>query len=72
MTVQNGEVERPTKLSAEAKAERTNTIARDILAAEVNARERKTERLRALRMAQPAPEPAPKKRGGRASPSARP
>lgn len=61
MTGQKGEVERPTKISAEAKAERTNSAARDILAAEVNARERKTEKLRAMRLSQAAPE-APQKR----------
>lgn len=61
MTGQKGEVERPTKISSEAKAERTNSIARDILAAEVNARERKTEKLRAMRLAQEAPE-VPQKR----------
>lgn len=62
MIEQKGEVERPTKISAEAKAERTNTIARDIMAAEVNARERKTERLRALRMAQLKAEEPPKRK----------
>ncbi len=62
MIEQKVEAERPTKISAEAKAERTNTIARDIMAAEVNARERKTERLRALRLAQAKVEEPPKRK----------
>ena len=50
MTENRQETERPTKLSVEARAERTNAIARDILAEERRARERKTERLRAMRL----------------------
>ncbi|MGF0538241.1 hypothetical protein ACQQ2Q_09625 [Agrobacterium sp. ES01] len=52
---------KPTKMSAQAKAQQTDTTAREIMAAEVNAREKKTEKLRAMRMAQPEPvEEAPK------------
>lgn len=44
---------KPKKMSAQEKAEQTDATARDILAAEAQAREKKTETLRALRMAQP-------------------
>lgn len=47
---------KPTKVSAQAKAELTTSAARDILAAETAARHKKTEKLRALRMAQPVAE----------------
>ena len=63
MTETKEELFKPAKLSAQAKAEQTNTIVRDILSAEATAREKKTERLKALRLAQPAPEEeAPRKR----------
>ncbi|MBB4064478.1 hypothetical protein [Gellertiella hungarica] len=59
---------KPTKISAEAKADKTNETARQILAAEVRAREKKTEALRALRLAAaPAEEPAPAPRKKAAS-----
>lgn len=49
------------KLSAQTKSEQTTSIAKDILADEASARQKKTDRLRALRLAQePAPAPAPK------------
>jgi hypothetical protein len=52
---------KPEKLSAQAKSEQTTTIARDILNKEVSDRQLKTEKLRALRLAQPAAETPPKK-----------
>ena len=70
MTATKEEFFKPGKLSAQAKAEQTNTVVRDILDAETTAREKKTEKLKALRLAQPMPEAeAPKKRG-RKAPSA--
>ncbi|MCJ8520589.1 hypothetical protein ABID21_003528 [Pseudorhizobium tarimense] len=57
MTATKEEFFKPAKMSAQAKAEQTNTVVRDILDAETIAREKKTERLKALRLAQPAPEP---------------
>lgn len=63
MTATKEEFFKPGKLSAQAKAEQTNAVVRDILAAEVAAREKKTEKLKALRLAQPAPDEEPKKRG---------
>lgn len=55
------DVFKPTKLSSQAKAEQTNVTVNEILTAETVARQKKTEKLRALRLAQPAPEEAPKK-----------
>lgn len=49
---------KPTKLSAQEKAAQTHTAAQNIIAAEAAAREKKTERLRALRLAQPMKAPA--------------
>lgn len=43
---------KPEKLSAADKADRTDSTARQILAGEAMAREKKTEALRALRLAQ--------------------
>ncbi len=43
---------KPEKLSATDKANRTDSAARQILDAETRAREKKTEALRALRLAQ--------------------
>lgn len=53
---------KPEKLSPQAKADQTNAAARDILAGEAAARQKKTEALRALRLAQPVAE-APAKKG---------
>lgn len=61
---------KPEKLSANDKAQRTDSAAREILDAEVLAREKKTEALRALRLAReealaaaaPAAKPARKTR----------
>ncbi|MBB3590763.1 hypothetical protein FHX08_001107 [Rhizobium sp. BK529] len=52
---------KPEKLSPQAKADQTTSVARDILASEVAARQKKTEKLRALRLAQPVPEAPVKK-----------
>lgn len=52
MTATKDEFFKPEKLSAQAKADQTNAVVRDILDAETTAREKKTERLRALRLAQ--------------------
>ena len=52
-------------LASVAKADQTNSAVRDILDAEVDAREKKTARLRALRMA--LPEPAVKQKKKRES-----
>jgi hypothetical protein len=61
-------------MSAQAKSEQTNTAVRDILDAEVLARDKKTEKLRALRLAQQEEEaarklaePAAQKKRGRPS-----
>lgn len=50
---------KPTKVSAENKAEATNSVARGIIEQEASAREKKTEKLRALRLAKEAADPAP-------------
>jgi hypothetical protein len=43
---------KPAKLSAQQKTDHTNSVVRNIIDAEVTAREKKTEKLRALRLAQ--------------------
>lgn len=62
---------KPGKVSAQDKAATTDTVARAIIDQEADARERKTEALRALRMERESVEaenaPAPKKRAARAS-----
>ena len=63
MTATKEEFFKPGKLSAQAKAEQTNAVVRDILAAEVAAREKKTETLKALRLAQPTGDEDPKRPG---------
>jgi hypothetical protein len=50
MTAIKEELSPPTKLSAREKAAVTDETARAIIAAEVNSREEKTERLRLLRL----------------------
>ncbi|MDP9836709.1 hypothetical protein J2T09_001454 [Neorhizobium huautlense] len=52
MTATKDPVSKPAKLSTQQKAEQTNSVVRQILDAEVTAREKKTEKLRALRLAQ--------------------
>ena len=59
MTKTKDNLFKPEKLSAQAKSEQTTSIAKDILADEASARQKKTDRLRALRLAQ-EPVPAPK------------
>ncbi|KAA1184613.1 hypothetical protein FP026_04350 [Rhizobium tropici] len=53
---------KPAKISAQAKADLTTSAARNILAAEEAARHKKTEKLRALRLAQPVVEAAKQKK----------
>lgn len=60
MTATKETISKPAKLSALQKAEQTNSVVRDILDAEVIAREKKTEKLRALRLAQSEEEAAAK------------
>ncbi|MBB3656660.1 hypothetical protein FHX15_001888 [Rhizobium sp. BK650] len=52
---------KPEKLSPQAKAEQTTSVAKTILASEAAARQKKTEKLRALRLAQEVPEMPAKK-----------
>jgi hypothetical protein len=65
MTATKDKFFNPTKLSAQDKAAATDKTARSIIAAELSERERKTERLKALRLQQEAAAadaaPAPKK-----------
>jgi hypothetical protein len=51
---------KPEKLSPQAKAEVTTAVAKDILAKEVSARQKKTEKLRALRLERAGTEAPPK------------
>ena len=55
---------KPTKVSAETRAADTNAAARGIVEQETRARDQKTEKLRALRLAREAetPTPPPQKR----------
>jgi hypothetical protein len=66
MTATKEEFFNPTKLSARDKAAATDHTARAIIAAEASSREKKTERLRLLRLekeaAETSPQPAPKRR----------
>ncbi|MCP8893653.1 hypothetical protein KYK29_01835 [Shinella daejeonensis] len=63
MTATRQQFFKPTKASAAKKAEDTNSIAKGIIAQEAADRDKKTERLRAQRLAretmEPAPTPAP-------------
>ena len=56
MTATKNDFFKPTKLSAEAKAKQTTNTVRAILDEEAAARGKKTEALRALRLAQPEPQ----------------
>ncbi|MDK4702303.1 MULTISPECIES: hypothetical protein [unclassified Rhizobium] len=61
MTKSKDNLFKPEKPSAQAKAEQTTSIAKGIVADEASARQKKTDRLRALRLAQEAElAPAPK------------
>lgn len=66
MTSTNDKAPGATKLNAEQKATTTHNAAMEIIDAEVAARERKTERLRQMRLereaAEPAAEATPKRR----------
>ena len=64
MTATKDQFFKAGKLSAQSKAAQTDSVARQILDAEAAAREKKTEKLRALRMAQPPVEEPVKKRKG--------
>ncbi|WP_242219853.1 hypothetical protein [Shinella zoogloeoides] len=59
MTATKQQFFKPTKVSADTKSAQTNSIARGIIEQEAAAREKKTEKLRALRMAREAADPAP-------------
>ncbi|WP_313195621.1 hypothetical protein [Shinella zoogloeoides] len=59
MAATKGNFFKPTKASAEKKAADTNAVARGIVEQEASARDKKTERLRALRLAKEAANPAP-------------
>lgn len=59
MTATRQQFFKPTKVSAATKAEETNSVAKGIVAQEAAAREKKTEKLRALRLAQEAAQPVP-------------
>ena len=50
---------KPTKVSADKKAAETTSAARGIVEQETSERDKKTERLRALRLAKAAADPAP-------------
>jgi hypothetical protein len=59
MTATRQQFFKPTKVSAEKKAAETNSVARGIVEQEAAAREKKTEKLRAMRLAKEAADPAP-------------
>lgn len=67
MTASKTEFFNPAKMSSRDKAELTDHTARAIIAAELSEREKKTEKLRALRLEKAADEPAApvKKTAGR-------
>ncbi|MEB2843363.1 hypothetical protein GAO09_15155 [Rhizobiales bacterium RZME27] len=51
MTAMKDPFSKPAKLSSQQKTDQTNSVVRNIIDAEVTAREKKTEKLRALRLA---------------------
>jgi hypothetical protein len=55
----------PTKMNALQKAENTHSAAMEIIDAEVTAREKKTERLRQLRLEREAATPAEEPKRGK-------
>ena len=59
MTATKEEFFNPAKLSARDKAAATDHTARSIIATEASDREKKTEKLRLLRLERQAAEPAP-------------
>jgi hypothetical protein len=62
MTDSKDQVFKPAKLSPDDKASQTNAVVREILGSEASAREKKTEALRALRLARDAAEAPPAKK----------
>jgi len=64
MTATKEQFFKPTKVNATQKAEVTNSVARGIIEQETAARDKKTEKLRALRLAKEAAitAPPPKKK----------
>ena len=65
MTATRQQFFKPTKVSAATKAAETDSAAKNIVAQEAAARDKKTEKLRAARLAQEAAQPAaplPKKK----------
>jgi hypothetical protein len=62
MTITKEAFFNPAKLSADAKATQMNATIRNILEAEVAERDKKTQKLRALRLAQPVVEPSRKRK----------
>ncbi|HEV7248400.1 MAG TPA: hypothetical protein VGN93_15605 [Shinella sp.] len=59
MTATRQQFFKPTKVSAATKAAETDSAAKTIVAQEAAARDKKTEKLRAMRIAQEAAQPAP-------------
>lgn len=59
MTATRQQFFKPTKMSAIKKAEETDSVSKSIVAQEAAARDRKTEKLRELRLAHEAAQPAP-------------
>lgn len=59
MTATQEQFFKPGKANAAKKAEETDSAAKGIVAQEAAARDKKTEKLRALRLAKEAAEPAP-------------
>ncbi len=67
MTVTKDEFFKPAKLSADAKVKQTNAVVREILVSEAAARDKKTENLRALRLAREAEAASAPKKASRSS-----
>jgi hypothetical protein len=63
MSASKEEFFKPGRVPAQEKARVTDATARGIIAAETSERDRKTERLRQLRLAQPVAEVEPKPAG---------
>lgn len=59
MTATQDQFFKPAKMNASKKAAETDSAAKGIVAQEAAARDKKTEKLRALRLAREAAEPAP-------------
>ncbi len=72
MTAITDTLPKPTKVSPRDKAAATDSAARAIIDAEVAKREKKTERLRQLRLEQEAAAPAPEPKKVKAKAAAKP